>query len=423
MRKLILILVCIGLLSLPLSAMAATEAEKQAAIDKGLAYLASIQSVVDGGMPGSYRLASTAAAVLAWAEEGSTISGGPYQTNVQNALNYVFTRAFSQQIGPQTYIGNPDTNIANGSGVYFDYNSRPTYEVGLAIPAIVKGGAPGAFVTTGSQAGRTYLDVVKDTVDWVAWAQNEAGGNQYRGGWRYSGNYSSSDNSVSQWPVIGLLYASEWGAVPNPLVKNELALWVNYIQNMAAGPNYGASGYTAPGDWNNPSKTGGLLIQKDYLGVALGDPRVQAALGYINNKWQTIGDDGNFQSAYAMWAIYKGLELTIGLDDIAEITNLRNQALLRGGLGAPLDPGDTWNWFEDYCEYLVSTQTDLGGGLGRWTNVGGYSDSYLGTAWYINILAATEIPGPNGIPEPATLILLGSGLAGLAGYARKRMKK
>jgi len=73
MKKLVLILVCIGLLSLPLSAMAITSAQKQTDINEGLAYLASTQNL-DGSwtynsIAGPYPMAATAAALLAFVDQ------------------------------------------------------------------------------------------------------------------------------------------------------------------------------------------------------------------------------------------------------------------------------------------------------------------------------------------------------------------
>ena len=354
-------------------ATAATEVEKQTAIDNALAFLAGTQNA-DGsiGSMGGYALASTAAAVLAFAEQGSTISGGTYQTEVQNAMNYIFSRAVSQSISMEP-AGNPDTN-GNGIGVYFERYPRRTYEVGLVLPAIVKAGSQSSVVATGSQVGRTYADVVQDAVDWIAWAQVDPNYGNYRGGWRYNGDDTSADNSVSQWPVIGMLYAQDWGINAPGFVGTELELWANYIQNANGG-----SGYTSPFSGVDPGKTGGLLVEHSYMGTALGDARVQNALSYLNTNWNTYGADGNFADAYMMWSIYKGLELYIGIDDESTITP-RPQ-----GTAVIDNPDHGWNWWEDYCEWLVANQLTSG----AWSTVGPYADIYLGTAWYVNILAAT----------------------------------
>jgi len=423
MKKLILILVCIGLLSLPLSAMAATEQEKRDAIDAGLAYLATAQQANGSwfydGSTGD--IAATGSALLAFLEEQPNwgANAAAYQTAVNNGLNYLFNNAQIVPIVAQP-AGNPDGD-GNGLGVKFipgGPNGRDTYVTGIVLPAITATGTPNTVVTTGALTGWTYQQVVQNTIDYFAFGQNEY--ETSRGGWRYFANYGNpptyggSDQSTTQWPVIAGLFASTMGVSYPGFVKSELAFWTNYIQNAA-----GYAGYNGP---NSPlgemNETGAQLIMQAFLGLNTGNAKVDSAINYINTHWQEFANstwDGNFDHPYAMWAIYKGLELMIGLDDTTTITNMRTF----DPLTMNLDAGDTWNWWQDYCEYLKDTQL----ANGSWS---GYSSWYgpLATGWYINILAATEIPGPDGeVPEPATMILLGSGLAGLAGYARRRMKK
>jgi hypothetical protein len=412
-------------------ALAATEADKRAAIDNGLAWLATQQNAAgaigSGGV--DYLLSQTGSALLAFLEEKPNwgANAATYQEVVDKGFNYLLSNVSVVSISPQP-AGNPDAD-GNGVGVKLypgGTNSRDTYVTGIALPAIAKSGTPDDLVSVGALAGRTdgsgaggawtYKDVVQNTIDYYAFGQSDPATGNYRGGWRYYANYGNSDQSTTQWPVISSLYATEMGVSTPGFVKSELAYWTDYIQN----PTTGAAGYMNPySPYGEINETGALLIMQDFLGWGTSDVRVQKALSYLNTHWQETANstyDGNFGHPYAMWAVYKGLELTIGLDDTTYITNLRPQG------GTQLDPGDTWNWWEDYCEYLVQTQ----GASGNWVGYS-YWNQHLATAWNINILAATKIPGgSNGgdpVPEPSAMLLFGTSLLGLAGYARRRKKE
>ncbi len=418
MKRILTIFLCVGLIGLwcvP-NSMAATEAEKRAAIDAGLAYLAANQNASGNWGGGTdYALAGTGAALLAFLDEKPNwgANAAAYQAVVDKGLDYIFSQASLVSIGVQP-AGNPDSD-SNGLGVKLypgSTNSRDTYVTGICLPAIAASGTPGKTVTVGPLSGWTYQQVVRNVVDYFAFGQSDPITGVNRGGWRYYANYGNSDQSTTQWPIIASLFAGNMGVSLPGWVGTELDSWITAIQY----PDGGA-GYTPTARYGEMNETGALLIEQAFRGRGVGNASVDAALAYINNGWKwvlgsTTNYDGNIGHPYAMWAIYKGLELTIGLDaDTSIIGNLRP------------DPGDVdnpnhgYNWWEDYCEYLVSTQNQDG----SWN---GYSSWYgaMAIGWYINILAATEIPPPPPIPEPATMLLVGSGILGL-GALRRKMKK
>jgi hypothetical protein len=412
-------------------AVGATQQQKRAAIDKGLAFLANTQTVVgdEGSWPYSNNgtLAATATVVLAFVEEGYLpgedviidTGSGPvnYGDVVGLAVNYIFNRAQSASAygwtnhGEETagYLryaedynsnGNPSDDGGNDQAIWFNPGNydRSIYTTGIVAPTVYALGeilGRDTVINRGSAvvASLTYKQLMQDIVDWFSWAQVEPDRGNFRGGWRYAPNYATSDNSTAQWGALPLLYGQTWGLGTPAHVYAELDLWVHHVQN----PN-GGSGYTYAYDIVNVAKTGGLLLELAAIGYEVGDPEVDNALAFINSRWNSGPSGtwyGNLDHPYAMWAVYKALEVygftemndngTSGsYDDFLIGFGIFNAP---GGITIGQEPAVqvslAGDWYSHYMDLLVNRQYSNGSwdGYGYWTGA-------LAAGWYINILNA-----------------------------------
>ena len=326
---------------------------------------------------GGNSVAATAGSTEAFEINGSLPTGDPgedpYAETVQRGLNYLLSRLYRVDVAqdggcPQ---GNPDAN-GNGYGLLSWGNTM--YEGGMSLMALSSSGCPGCTAATGISEvlGRSYLDIAQDMVDAFAYCQTDPSQGVYRGGWRYNCNSGDSDNSVSQWPVIGMESAVvNFGSTVPQFVKDELSLWIDYIQN----DDNGGAGYTDPGG-PNVARTGGLLAEMKFFGDTIAAERVQRAANYIYTNWQTDWEHFPANSYYAFYSVMKGFRL-LGIDTIN-----------------PINDPSGFDWYSDpawgYAQHIVGDQATDGG----W--YGGYWASHpLQSAWAILTLKKTVVqPGP-----------------------------
>ena len=321
-----------------------------------------------GGVPvgywseAGYSGALTALTVLAFENQSHLPSGDstqdPYVLDAQRGLNYLFTQMSSQSIsGPNSSCpyGNPDSN-SNGIGINMSAGQgRYTYEIGPTMMALAATGTPNALSLTGpaNVYNRAYKDILQDMVDLCAWGQDESGNG--RGGWRYGWNYGDSDNSITQWPVLGMQAAEgagmAWGIVVPSFVKRELEIWLNHSQYANGGWMYTDS-YPNSDDH---AHAGAGIFALAYLGYdPATDTRIQKGLSWLNtywnaNVWTSMPAGTIWNNKYGMYAVMKGL---------------REAGVTAVG---------THDWYAEFCNSLVSGQSTAG----TWSATSTWSSGYI----------------------------------------------
>jgi hypothetical protein len=191
---------------------APTPEEVQAAIDKGVEWLAAAQDG-DGFWGDWERCAVTALAVKKLEHHAVDPKWGfgldspfhddyPYKGNVVAGLNWLFENCVGTIDIIDQPAGDPDSD---GDGIGVQWDGRRTYTTGIALMMLCEVVEFERVVESGPLAGWTYGEVARDTMDYMAFGQVDAG--QWRGGWGYEDNADWADNSNSGYATLGLGFA------------------------------------------------------------------------------------------------------------------------------------------------------------------------------------------------------------------------
>lgn len=308
-----------------------TPEQRDTAIVRGLRWLAH-QQKSDGHFEdpdiGLYRpVALTALAVLKFEEHAKDKRFYDPPLDPFDTVNYEYAdeiilgwNYLSTKLYPQTPLNDqnghdPEQHTDHDNcGIYFDSGSK-TYETGIVMMALQASARPDSTFPGNPTCATTFKEVLEDCVDWYAWAQCDRGAG--RGGWRYSAYNNASgtsDNSVTQWPVLGFMSAEAWGITAPDwvLTRSDSGLcdhWVPYSQYIKPGdPLHGGFGYTdSTSHQLNVALTASGMIQLAYCCEETTDYRWDAARGRIGRIWYTTDPWGHIldRDLYSMYGVMK----------------------------------------------------------------------------------------------------------------------
>jgi hypothetical protein len=368
-------------------AEAATAAEKRIAAQRGLAYLYKTQHPAGYWGSSGNEEAATAAAAFAFLSQRESWDNdaAQYQAAADKAIAYLLSGAKTMDVSARDDGADICPGAAGScTGVFWYGNGESIYATALAAAAIATYGTavgPDVIATaTGPLAGMTWAQIAQGITNTLAAKQN-ASNTTNRGGWHeFIRGYGDSELSATPWAVTALLYNQTLGAVTPQVVKDDLKTWLTTAQGASVPacrqPDSAGCSHADVGGW---------LLGMKFVGYDLTNWQIQAALAFLNKTWQSSANGvsyGNFGHPYAMWAIYKGLQTTVGLTDHT-IGNLLTDC---GAAVGPSD-GSGCTWAEDYNDWLIKNQKADGSwdGYSYWTEP-------VATALYVSILSGTRIP-------------------------------
>ena len=230
-----------------------------------------------------------------------------------------------------------------------DCGFHVNYNTGIGMMALAGSGHP-----------ELYGDIVQDALDWMVFAQNNPGCEPHRGGWAYDANWCTwADNSNSGYSSLGIGYVTApapfgFGLTAPQFVYDDLSLWIDAVQNPDGG-----SAYIAGDQWSNILRTGNVLYEMALVGDLVETPRVQNAIGYIEQNWWLPPCEGWMGHTQGMFTMMKGLEaFNVTLLDLDD------------------DGADEHDWFDEVSTELVAMQHADGAWPGDC-----WSGEVLSTAW------------------------------------------
>jgi hypothetical protein len=368
LSRIVLAFALVGLI-LPMAraptAQAATPTPDQikTAITNGLAWLATQQVLPDGyfqdpAHPNYHRVGLTGLAVLKFEDHAAHLGKDPFDDNPASPTYYEYAHNvikgwdyLSSQMYTVTPLADQGVNDPeqytdhDDIGMYFS-SGAPVYETGIVMMALEASGNQGRTFPGHPRPGvdDTFRGVLEDCADYMAWAQSDGGNGE--GGWRYSpydNQPGVSDNSVSQWPALGLMAAEAWGIKAPDFVKDKLEhKWLAYSQQSTSGCfGYNAPGSYASGNYGSAGPfavTAAGMTELTYCGVPTTDSRWSDAAQCICDNWSSLGENGNIGNGYAMYALMK--------------TAMTAQ---------PQPPNPVWDfcghkWQPEYDQWLVDNQ-------------------------------------------------------------------